>query len=79
MFVQNIVAPDRIDESKFTTKERKCPICKKNFIPAPYHAWKIGNYIDDEFGDEVNTGGHGKLVCTYSCMRKWEKAHGRKR
>lgn len=41
--------------------ERKCPICGKNFIAAPYHQWKIGYYK------------RPKLVCSYSCMRKWEK------
>lgn len=40
--------------------EKICPVCKKYFIPAPLHAWRIGK-------------GTGKLVCTYSCMRKAEK------
>lgn len=42
---------------------RACPICKKNFIPAPEHAWKIG-------------GEHRALVCSYTCMRVWEKRRG---
>lgn len=37
----------------------KCPICKKNYYPTPDHAWRIGE--------------NGKRVCSYSCMRKWEK------
>ena len=41
--------------------ERKCPICGKNFIPAPYHRWEIGYTVQH------------KLVCSYSCMRVWEK------
>lgn len=40
--------------------EKICPVCNKYFIPAPLHAYKIG-------------GPKGKLVCTYSCMRKAEK------
>ena len=35
-----------------------CPICKKEFIPAPEHAWKIRS---------------DKLVCSYTCMRVWER------
>lgn len=42
----------------------ECPICGKNFIPAPEHYWQIGNY-----GLETR----GVYVCSYSCMRKWEK------
>jgi hypothetical protein len=42
----------------------ECPICGKKFIPAPEHYWKIGNY-GMESRDE--------RVCSYSCMRKWEK------
>lgn len=41
-----------------------CPICKKEFLPAPLHAWKIT-------GD--------KLVCGYHCMRQWEVLHAPKR
>ena len=40
---------------------RACPICRKNFIPAPEHAWRIGN---------------GVRVCSYSCMRKEERRRG---
>lgn len=35
-----------------------CPICKRKFAPAPSHYWKI-NY--------------DRLVCSYSCMRAWER------
>ena len=44
-----------------------CPICKKEFSAAPEHAWKIGYKANP------------KLVCSYSCMRKWERSHGRKK
>lgn len=40
----------------------KCPICKKEYYPTPDHAWRIGKH-----------GEKGKRVCSYSCMRKWEK------
>lgn len=63
----------------FDTKERICPICGKNFIPAPYHYWKIGYFASDETYNEASPGGCERLVCTYSCMRKWEKSHGRKK
>ena len=33
--------------------EKKCPICKKTFLPAAYHAYK--------------TSPHGQLVCSYRC------------
>ena len=37
---------------------RKCPICKKRFIPAPNHIYRI------------NTKG---LVCSWGCVRKHER------
>lgn len=40
---------------------RECPICKKKFYPAPMHAYKIGFISNPE------------LVCSYHCMRAWEK------
>ena len=40
--------------------EHKCPICKKIFIPAPYHAYKM-------------SGCKQTLVCSYSCMLASEK------
>ncbi len=44
--------------------EVKCAACGKGFKPAPEHALKIGGE------------GSRKLVCSYSCMRKYEKEHG---
>jgi hypothetical protein len=44
--------------------EKKCPVCGKKFHPMPDHALRIG-------GEDSR-----QLVCTYSCMRKWEKEHG---
>lgn len=44
-----------------------CPICKKKFFSTPDHAWKIGETI------------HAKKVCSYTCMRKWEKENYYKR
>ena len=37
-----------------------CPICGKNFNPAPEHAYHIKR-------------GQKNFVCSWSCMRKWEK------
>lgn len=47
---------------------RKCPICEKEFVPAPLHAYK------------THRGKSGKLVCSYTCMRKAEqmKKEGKK-
>lgn len=45
--------------------DQECPICGKNFIPAPYHQWKMIN--------RKTKGIHWVNVCSYSCMRKAEK------
>lgn len=50
----------------------ECPICGKKFIPAPEHYWKIGTSAE---GIDTRT----KNVCSYSCMRKWEKEQLEKR
>jgi DNA-directed RNA polymerase specialized sigma subunit len=42
----------------------ECPICGKKFIPAPEHRWQIG-----QWGVETRH----ENVCSYTCMRKWEK------
>lgn len=47
-------------------KTRTCPICGKKYVPAPEHMWKIGNW-------DGNTGERITRVCSYTCMRKWEK------
>lgn len=72
-----------VDEAlnrEFNTREKKCPICGKIFIPAPQHAWKIGERVknkpDIEFKEPPEDV---KKVCSYSCMRKWEKANGREK
>ena len=39
----------------------KCPVCGKLFLPAAEHVYKKEGY-------------RGGLVCTYSCMRKDQKA-----
>ena len=41
-----------------------CPVCKKEFIPAPEHIYKIGRT---------------ELVCSWSCVMKWEKERERKK
>ena len=51
-------------------KTSTCPICGKKFVPAPEHAWKIGSY--NTYTAESDDG-RRKHVCSYSCMRKWEK------
>lgn len=48
----------------------KCPQCGKEFYYYPDHAYLI------EFG---KNGFGGKKVCSYACMRKWEKENHIKR
>lgn len=49
-----------IDKTGFV----ECPVCKKEFLPAPMHAWKIS---------------YEKLVCSYHCMRQYEVLHAPKK
>ena len=49
----------------------ECPICGKKYIPAPEHAWKIGPTKERD-------GSRPTLVCSYTCMRVWEKEMERK-
>lgn len=49
----------------YVFKMSKCPVCGKEFHPAPYHAWTIQ-------GDK-------KQGCSYTCARKWDKEQERKR
>lgn len=44
--------------------KKTCPVCGEKFYPAPMHSYKVGN------------SAHNKLVCSYSCMRKYEREHG---
>lgn len=46
----------------------KCPVCGETFFYDPEHAYKIGK---SDFSS--------KKVCSYSCMRKWEKSNHIKR
>ena len=48
----------------------ECPVCGKTFFYDPEHAWMIG-YGKNGYG--------GKKVCSYTCMRKWEKENHIKR
>lgn len=40
--------------------KQTCPVCGKEFLPAPEHSYYISN-------------NKLKLVCSYTCARKWEK------
>lgn len=55
------------NEVKISVEFRVCPICGKKYIAAPEHAWRIG-------AEKVY-----KLVCSYTCMRAWEKENLNKR
>lgn len=43
----------RVKESNTLTFV-KCPVCKKEFLPAPYHVFRLD----------------GKYMCSYSCYNK---------
>lgn len=43
----------------------KCPVCGKNYIPAPLHVYKIKNGT--------------MLVCSWSCLRAYEKEHEKRK
>ena len=40
--------------------EKTCPVCGKNYIPAPYHMYKLWD----------SKTGHSIQVCSYSCSLK---------
>lgn len=44
-------------------RERVCPVCGERFSPAIEHAWVIGK----------RTGKTKRYVCSYTCMRAWER------
>lgn len=48
--------------------ERFCPVCGKLFYVARYNQFKIREYYDNRTYKLKN-------VCSYGCMRKWEKEH----
>lgn len=41
---------------------QRCPICGKEFIPAPYHAYKIDKKLPNGNVTKV-------LVCSWSCLQ----------
>lgn len=45
-----------------------CPVCGKEFAPAIEHAWKIK--VKNSKGQWTQ---NKKKVCSYHCMREWEK------
>lgn len=40
---------------------RKCPVCGKSFIPAPYHVYKVLMHRSN------------KLVCSWACKVAYDK------
>lgn len=59
----------RYDNDWWKQPLTECPICKKKFAPAPEHYWKIGNANNRHLDSENRV----HLVCSYTCMRVWEK------
>lgn len=52
----------KTDEMPFQQNDKTCPICGKNFIPAPFHSYSC-----------IGLCGNHVLVCTYGCMLKAER------
>jgi hypothetical protein len=46
-------------------KTEKCPICKKEFVPAPYHAYRERP--------------KGRLVCSYHCALESDRRKAAKK
>ena len=51
----------KITEPGTKISTRICPVCKKTFILAPEHVYKIR--IQKDY----------KKVCSWHCVREWEK------
>lgn len=62
----------KLEKASTEARIETCPICSKKFIPAPEHYWKIGT-------GEYDMDTRIKNVCSYSCMRKWERQQEAKR
>lgn len=45
-------------------EEKTCPICKKKYVPAPYHAYRESP--------------KGRLVCSYHCALESDRRKKRK-
>ena len=43
------------EDAKSAVYDASCPVCGKNFVPAPYHVYKNSK---------------GRLVCSYRCQMK---------
>lgn len=62
----------RVKTPKIKEREREtcrvliCPICGKEYLPAPMHVYKMPTK-------------NGRLVCSYSCALKAEREHEEKR
>lgn len=49
-------------DERYNFVNKICPVCGKNFVPAPMHIYKI----------RINKN-RTNLVCTYNCMVNWQK------
>ena len=52
------------DQKAYWDGTKTCPVCGKRFLPAIQHSYKIR---------EKGEGGHLKLVCSWRCVRVFEK------
>lgn len=48
--------------------EKICPVCKKGFVPAPLHVYKV-----------MGRNSHSAFVCSYSCVLRAEREREQKR
>lgn len=56
--------------SGISLTEYTCPICDKQFVPAPLHVYKVRYKV---------TCGEPVLVCSWRCLREGEKMMERDR
>lgn len=50
-----------MSKEPYKSRPRKCPVCGRMYIPAPYHIYKV--LIKTNY----------RLVCSWSCVMKHER------
>lgn len=53
-----------MSDVRYAIIDKICPVCGKNFVPAPEHIYRI----------RINKN-RSNLVCTYNCMINWQNKH----
>lgn len=50
---------------KMVSQEKICPLCKRSFLVHNCDNWSYKAYV----------GGRRKVLCSWHCMREYEKTH----